>query len=235
MPQLGTTDPVFYRHWIIANGWAEAAGLGTTFVLGRALVPWLEHATGTVAVLLGALAAVLLGTLLEGVLVGVAQEAVLRERIASLRKRAWMLATAAGAALAWTLGIIPSTVIAFRPEATFQSPVTEPGALAQFALAVALGLVAGPVLGFAQWTVLRHHVAHAARWLWANAAAWAVGMPLVFLGMEFVPWHGPSAVAFLAIYGVCGVVGLVVGAIHGRFLLGLTRFIDTPAPESCSR
>ena len=224
MPQLGTTtDPVFYRRWIIANGWAEAAGLGTTFVLGRALVPWLEHVTGTMAVLLGALAAVLLGTLLEGILIGVAQEAVLRDRLASLRKRTWMLATAAGAAFAWLLGMIPNTVLALRPQDAAASPLAEPSALIQYALAAALGLVAGPVLGFAQWTVLRRHVARAAWWLWANAAAWAVGMPLIFLGMEYVPWTGPSAATLLAIYGVCGAVGLVVGAIHGRFLVELVR------------
>jgi hypothetical protein len=223
MPYLGTSDPVFYGRWIIANGWAEAAGLGTMFVLGRALAPWFEHATGTVVVLFGASAAVLLGTLLEGVLVGVAQEAVLRERLASLRKRTWVIATAAGAALAWTLGMIPSTVMALRPEAVAQSPATESSALVQCALAVALGAVAGPVLGFAQWTVLRRHVARAARWLIANAIAWAIGMPLIFLGMQYVPWDGPSAAALLATYGACGAVGLVVGAIHGRFLIDLIR------------
>jgi hypothetical protein len=224
MPQLGTTtDPVFYRRWIIANGWAEAAGLGTTFVLGRALVPWLEHVTGTVAVLLGALAAVLLGTLLEGVLIGVAQEAVLRDRLATLRKGTWVLATATGAACAWILGMIPSTVLALRPHDSAASQVAEPGALVQYALAGALGLIAGPVLGFAQWTVLRRHVTRAARWLWASAAAWAIGMPLIFLGMEYVPWGGPPAATLLAIYGVCGAVGLVVGAIHGRILLELLR------------
>lgn len=223
MPQLATADPAFYRRWILANGWAEAAGLGTTFVLGRALVPWLEHATGAVAVLLGALAAVLLGTLLEGVLIGMAQEAALRERLTTLRKGTWVLATATGAACAWILGMIPSTVLALRPQDAAASQLAEPSALVQYALAGALGLIAGPVLGFAQWTVLRRHVTRAAWWLWANAAAWAIGMPLIFLGMEYVPWSGPPASMLLAIYGVCGAVGLVVGAIHGRFLANRLR------------
>lgn len=195
-------------------------------MLGRLSAPWFgfERGTGTAAVLLGALAAVALGTLLEGVLVGIAQEAVLRDRLAALGKRTWVYATAAGAALAWTLGMIPSTVMALTREAA-QAPVTEPGALVQYSLAAVLGLVTGPILGFAQWTVLRRHVARAARWLWANALAWAAGMPLIFLGMEYVPWGGPPAAAIPAIYGVCGIVGLVVGAIHGRFLVNLV----TPA------
>jgi hypothetical protein len=119
--------------------------------------------------------------------------------------------------------MIPSTVLALRPHDSAASQVAEPGALVQYALAGALGLIAGPVLGFAQWTVLRRHVTRAARWLWASAAAWAIGMPLIFLGMEYVPWGGPPAATLLAIYGVCGAVGLVVGAIHGRILLELLR------------
>jgi len=221
MLRLRTDDPPFYRGWIAANCWAEAAGLGTTFVLGRSLAPWRDRATGTIAVLLSALAAVLLGMLLEGVLVGVAQEAVLRRRFAALRSGAWVLATAAGAGLAWLLGMIPSTIMALRPEEHAGAPPTQPSALVQYALACALGLMAGPVLGSAQWTVLRRHVARSGRWLWANAFAWAIGMPLVFLGMDYVPWTARPPAIFLAIYGVCGTVGLVVGAIHGRVLVQL--------------
>jgi len=89
--------------------------------------------------------------------------------------------------------------------------------------AAALGAITGPLLGVAQWSVLKRHVPRAHRWLWANAAAWAVGMPVIFLGMDYVPWtRGPLGVT-LAVYAVCGVAGLVVGAIHGRVLDSLTR------------
>lgn len=63
----------------------------------------------------------------------------------------------------------------------------------------------------------------AARWLWANTAAWAVGMPLIFFGMDHVPWQGPALARALALFGVCAVTGLAVGAIHGRVLVGLLR------------
>ena len=56
-------DRIFYRRWILANGWAESAGLGTTFVIGRALAPLIESATGAVTVLTTAVIAVVLGTL----------------------------------------------------------------------------------------------------------------------------------------------------------------------------
>jgi HlyD family secretion protein len=63
----------FYRRWILANGSSEALGLGTTFLIGRAVAPWLASRS-PVDTLLGAAAAVVLGTLLEGVVVGLAQD-----------------------------------------------------------------------------------------------------------------------------------------------------------------
>jgi hypothetical protein len=219
---ITTPDSFFYRRWIFANGWAEAVGLGTTFALGRLMAPSLERVTGALAILGTALIAITLGTLLEGILVGFAQERVLCDRLAPLQPRSWTKATAIGAGLAWTLGMIPSTLMAFpSPDSAASAPPAEPSAILQYGLAALLGLVAGPVLGLAQWFVLRRLVQRAGLWLWANAVAWAVGMPLIFLGMDFVPWNGPPAAMFLAIYAVCGAAGLVVGAIHGRFLLAL--------------
>ncbi|WP_257455206.1 hypothetical protein [Archangium lipolyticum] len=218
---MHSNDTGFYRRWIVANGQAEAAGLGTTFVAGRLIAPHLDQVTGVAAILGGALAAILLGTLLEGVLVGVLQERVLRQRLQGLRRGAWILATAAGAGLAWLLGMVPSTVMALVSTASPGPAPEEPGALVQYGLAMGLGLVAGPILGLAQWTVLRGVVPGAGRWLWANALAWAVGMPVIFMGMDVVPWGGPFVLVTLAVYLVCGVTGVIVGAIHGRVLLRL--------------
>jgi uncharacterized membrane protein YGL010W len=100
----------------------------------------------------------------------------------------------------------------------------EPGAVAQLGLAVALGFVAGPILGLAQWIVLRRLASRAGRWLWANALAWAVGMPLIFAGMGMVPWTRHPAFVLPAVYLVCGMAGIVVGAIHGAVLVQLLRF-----------
>jgi len=213
----------FYRRWIFANGWAEAAGLGTTFLVGGYLAPLLEGRRGLVIVLSGSLAAVLLGTLLEGVVIGAAQAGVVRTRLVALRRRDWVLATAAGAGLAWALGMVPSTILALSPSESGGAPPPEPGAMVQYMLASVLGVVAGPILGLAQWTVLRRHVSHASRWLWANALAWAIGMPLIFFGMDHVPWTGHPAARFASIYAVCGATGLVVGAVHGRVIDRLTR------------
>jgi hypothetical protein len=85
-------------------------------------------------------------------------------------------------------------------------------------LAAAMGLAAGPILGFVQCTVLRGRVARPGRWLWANARAWAVGMPLSFLGMDRVPWTGHPLAVAVSVFAVCAATGVVVGAIHGPVL-----------------
>ena len=100
----------FYRRWIVANGSSEALGLGTTFLIGRAAAPWLASRS-PVDILLGAAAAVALGTLLEGVVVGLAQEQGLRDVLPGLHPRAWTTATALGAGMAWLIGMIPSTIL----------------------------------------------------------------------------------------------------------------------------
>ena len=221
MTPLTTHEPEFYRHWILANGWSEAVGLGTTFALGTLVGPQLDRIAGLGAALLAALVVVVFGTLLEGVVVGYAQESVLRGRLPALQPRRWVVATAIGAGLAWLLGMVPSTIMTLHAPEASEAAAAEPPPLMRYALAMALGAVAGPVLGGAQWTVLRRLVRHAARWLWANAAAWAVGIPLVFLGMAFVPWDGSRLAVFVTLYVVCGLVGLAVGAIHGRVMVRL--------------
>lgn len=215
-----STAHTFYRRWIVANGSSEAFGLGTTFLIGRAIAPWLAS-RGSADALLGAVTAVALGTLLEGVVVGAAQERVLRGMLPDLRPRAWTIATALGAGVAWLIGMVPSTVLSLFAPSEGVTPPTEPPAVVQYPLAVVLGLVAGPILGSAQSIVLRRHTTRAGPWLWANAAAWGAGMPVIFLGMNLVPWSRGGVAAAAAIYAVCGAAGLLVGAIHGRVLLRL--------------
>ena len=68
-----------YARWIVANGLGEMLGLGTTFVLGGALAPSLARVSGVADTLGTAVAAIALGVVLEGVVVGWAQARVLRD------------------------------------------------------------------------------------------------------------------------------------------------------------
>ncbi len=215
----------FYWRWVWANCWSEAAGLGTTVLAAALLAPRVEGA-GAWTLVVGAMVAVVLGALLEGALVGAAQERTLRAHLAWPRPGAWTVATTIGAAIAWVLGMMPSTVLGVMGSASSTAPGgTEPqlGVLGTLGLAAVLGALTGPVLGAAQWTVLERHIRNGGQWLWANALAWAVGMPLMFAGMDRVPWEGSPAARAAAVYLTCAVVGAVVGMVHGAVLVGLTR------------
>jgi hypothetical protein len=95
------------------------------------------------------------------------------------------------------------------------------GGPVQYLLAAAMGLVLGPILGIPQMFVLRRYAPRASRWVLANAFAWAVGMPVVFLGAGAVPHETSAAVAIVIVGVTCLAAGIVVGAVHGLFLVRL--------------
>jgi hypothetical protein len=175
---MDAADFAFYRRWIWANGWAELLGLGGSMALGWFGTQALANVGDSPAVVVGSMvAAIVLGTCLEGVLVGYAQARVLRATVPAFAPQPWIVATAVGAAIAWTLGMIPSTIVSLfaSPEAGAEPPPIFDSPL-QYLLAAGLGLVLGCFLGAPQWRVLRRHAARSGWWVGANALAWAVGM-----------------------------------------------------------
>lgn len=208
-----------WLEWIVANAFGEAVGLGCVGLMAMtAMVAEPELAERLPR---GALAAavIALGTV-EGIIVGLCQGLVLRRAIGRFKPRAWLLATALGALAAWTLGMLPSTLLHLGGEGGGGSPAALSDGL-QLVLAAGLGLVAGPLLALFQWPVLRRHLARAALWLPANALAWAAGMPIVFWVAREPP--EPGAPYVLRLLGTLFCAGAVVGAIHGAFLVRLLR------------
>jgi hypothetical protein len=116
-------------------------------------------------------------------------------------------ATAGAAALAWAIGLLPSTV---------------GGGLAGWPvpLLIALATVGGLVLllsiGTAQWLVLREHVPRAGRWIWATAVAWVLALGL-FTAVTTSLWQPGQAVATTVLIGVLGgvVMAATVAAVTG--------------------
>jgi hypothetical protein len=206
---------------VLANSLAEPVGLGSAFGIGAALFPYLQ-APGVLVALATVTAAVLAGTLIEGTVVGTAQWLVLRCPFPSMKWRTWVLATAAGAFVAWTSGMLPSTLMS-AGSATQGSAPAEPGDAVIYGLAALMGLVAGAILGTPQWLVLRRHVRRAALWVPANALAWVPGMVMAFYAADLIlstdPGLGTVVVAAFALVAI----GAVVGAIHGLALLWLVR------------
>jgi hypothetical protein len=202
--------------WVLANAAGEVVGLGAVAAVlaAGAATPWppLIVLVGTVA----------LGSL-EGTAVGVAQWLAVRRALPRLEARAWTVATVLGALLAWLLGMLPSTLFALIGEPETSGAATELSPAAEAALAAALGAVAGAVLALFQWRALRPHVRRAARWLAANAAAWALGMPLVFAVAGHVFSAGVTVRGVAVALAGIAAIGALVGAVHGAVLVRLVR------------
>lgn len=210
----------FWRHWVVANALGELIGLGTVAAIGFLVFQCAdEPATAGQALAFAAVLA-LLGAF-EGLVIGLAQRHVLRLILPSVR--GWVLATIVGAFVAWVIGMVPGTVISLMSQGDTGAQVEPPLAMVLF-LAAGLGAVAGPLLAVFQWLSLRKVLASRA-WLWlpANALAWALGMPIIFLGAQSNE-IASSAIVVAALVGVAiCVAGAVVGAVHGRILMDLVR------------
>lgn len=212
-----------WRQWIAANAVSETIGLGGTFLIGILLLANAEHTIGTV---LAAILAVAAGTLMEGLCVGTAQWLVLRRPLRMMQWHTWAVATASGACIAWTLGMVPST---FMVNGSSSGP-GGPGAMSDlivYALAAGMGLVLGAILGLPQWLALRRYAPHAGWWVSANALAWMLGMVVIFIGASSIPASGFSwQIAILLLLFVVA-AGAVVGAVHGWFLIWLPHRMNT--------
>ncbi len=199
--------PRFRRRWLLVVTAGEAVGF---------LVPVLAVLSGA-ADLPGAagLAVVVAAGAAEGAVLGAAQAAVLAGEVPGLSRRDWIVRTAAAAAVAWVIGMGPST----WAEGVLDGPVALQVVLAVPAAGVLLGSI-----GLAQWTVLRRHVPRAGRWVAWTAAGWLAGLA-VFTAFTAPLWQPGQAPALVAAIGVLGglVMALSMAAVTGRGAVLLLR------------
>ena len=151
----------------------------------------------------------------EGAVLGWAQSRVLRPLLPGLSTTAWTARTAAAAALAWALGLAPSSLGAVFDD---WAP----------AVRVAVVVPAGGLLllsiGAAQWTVLRRVLPGSVRWIGWTAAGWLAGLA-VLLGVATPLWHPGQDVVLIAASGALGGVGMAatMAAVTGWGLVRLLR------------
>lgn len=210
-----------WRHWVLANGAAEAIGLGATLALDALILAALSSQQQPDMAVIGILLVTATGAL-EGSMVGLLQWSVLRRPFPHIARRAWIIATIAGALVAWFLGSLPSTLIDVGAQQG-GVPMDDPSPLMMYALAAGMGLALGPVLGVPQWRVLRRHAQDAWVWIPANCVAWAAGMPMIFLSIDLAQSLGLTSPLALAGSLVAGLfaAGAIVGAVHGAALVWL--------------
>jgi hypothetical protein len=151
----------------------------------------------------------------EGAVLGAAQARVLGREILGFSRRAWVAATAGAAALAWLVGMLPSTFSSVW--ADWPTPLA-------VAVGVLLGTLALLSLGAAQWLVLRRHLSRAGWWVPGTFLGWAVGL-LVFAGITTPLWRPGQSAAVVTAIGVLG--GLAMAAtmawVTGLVLVRITR------------
>jgi hypothetical protein len=189
-----------WRHWVLANVVGEIVGFGLAMVIGVGVAQVVEQLVGVaqVAAMIGAVIAV--GSV-EGAAVGLAQWLVLRTRLPSITRRAWLWATVAGAIVAWGVGMAVGSMAGDQLETVASGSPVVP--------AVVIGLAAGTILSLFQWLVLRRVVTGAGWWVPAHAVAWTLGMAVAFAGISSVPDDAP--VLLFAVVGAA--TGLAMGAI----------------------
>jgi len=191
--QLAGARPAdaFLRAWTTSVTAGEFLGFGAPALVGTLV--WDRPPAVALPALMAA------GSL-EGAVLGWSQARVLRRRLPALSARRWVAGTAVAAAVAWLLGMLPST--AHDTWSGWPTP-----------LVVIAGVVAGGVLlcsiGVAQWLELRRHLVRAGSWVLASAAAWCVGL-LAFVGVTSPLWQPGQDPLLVTAIGALG--GLVMAA-----------------------
>ncbi|MBM4410232.1 MAG: hypothetical protein FJ037_02715 [Chloroflexi bacterium] len=195
-----------WTRWMLHFVAGELVGLGGVGLLGllaSALVPD-DPLMELQVVLFVAMSA---SGALEGVSVGWFQHRVLRDVLPGVSRRAWILATAAGAVAAWVIG---AAVAMSLPSSVDPSEVLW--------LWVILGVALGAVLGGAQAFAQRGHVPSVDRWIVANAVGWSIGLAVSFAGIGLAS-EAPALLAVPLALVTGAVTGIAPGAVTGHALL----------------
>jgi hypothetical protein len=163
---------------------------------------------------------VVLGGLVEGFALGVAQATLLATVWPRLRTWRYVLVTTLVAGLGWAIGSLPGAT------SDHAGGVDPPLGLVLLA-AAGLGLLMGGLLGGAQAAVLRAVVRHPGRWVGGNAAAWPFGMVVIFAGATRPGEDWPLASVLVA----AAATGAAAGAVLG---LGLWPWLRAMTPATGS-
>lgn len=134
----------------------------------------------------------------EGAVLGWSQARVLGRVLPGLSTRRWVAGTAIAAAIAWLIGLIPST---------FNSALSTWPVGALIVIGVILGTLLLCSIGTAQWLELRRHVPRAGWWVLVTAAAWCAGL-LAFVAVTSLLWQPGQPDLLIAAIGVVG--GLIM-------------------------
>ena len=196
----------FCRRWV---GWTvagEAAGFTVAAIAGAVAATQDLPSVSEFAVLVGA------GSI-EGALLGAGQAiAMTRLQLPPRILRRWPVVTSVAAALAWSIGLLPSSI----PDVPWSSPIT-------WLIAVVLGSALLLSIPTAQYLLLRGAIHTAGRWIWVNVLAWSLGIMWTFAPSPLVDASTPI-LSLISIYAVAGLLmATTVAVITGLCWLSWLR------------
>lgn len=102
----------------------------------------------------------------------------------------------AGFWLGWTLATTLGLIAAYVPASLLLDPV-DPG-IAR----VAVPLIAGLIIGLAQWLVLRNYLTHSGDWVLNLTASWVAGYALALIIVDLLPGSFLSLLLGYILFGV---------------------------------
>ena len=153
-----------YWQWILYNSVAFVVVLTAVAVLS-----WigadLLHVSLANGSRVAALLVATLGAVLFGGVLGVLQLRVIRQRVPTIDRKAWIVASVGPALVGWLFVILPAVIGAQ------DSGGDVSGA---YLLAASQTLALGPLLGLSQASVLRNHTSRWAWWIVANIISWLI-------------------------------------------------------------
>ncbi len=195
-----------WRAWTLSATLGEFAGFCVPALVAALALPTAPAAAALALIAAGAV---------EGMLLGWSQARVLAGAVPGVRRGRWIAATAAAAAVAWTIGSVPM----ITDGAVFSMPRGVLIAVTAGAAAALLGSI-----GTAQWFVLRPHIPRSAWWIPTTAASWAAGLT-VFAVVTTPLWQPGQPGWLVAAIGVLGglLMAGTVAALTGWALLSLVR------------
>jgi hypothetical protein len=205
-------SPPSLTRWTALCAAAETVGMTAAATAAKASQALPGQRPGAAA---AGLSLVVLGGLVEGTALGLAQASGLKAWLPRLNLRRGVLVTVAVAGIGWAAASAPSALSGGDVGPAPQWPIVVAGALT-------LGAAMGAAMGAAQAPLLNGHVSHPWRWIAANTLAWPPVMAVIFVGAT-APGADWSLGAVTALGAVTGAVaGTVLGSISGWFLPSLS-------------
>ncbi|HEY8701154.1 MAG TPA: hypothetical protein VIM08_09390 [Arthrobacter sp.] len=204
----------FLRRWVVSVTLAEAAGFAIPAVTSG-ILSLLAAPAGVVY------PAIVLAGACEGGLLGLGQSIAFGPAVP---RAPWILATAAGAAAAWSIGMLPGTLGGID----FGSPGV-------IILAAVLGCVLLLSIPTLQWLVLRRLVLRrkglrTVFWIPVNAGAWAVGILWTLAPSPFIDEKTPAP----ALFGAYLLAGLLMAATVALLTAPAARRVASDAARPAS-